>query len=153
MAWSPKLSELISYVLYPVLGLFRVTIFPLLKDYTKRTWAICLSKWPGAQGRISRSSALRRDCHCSKWGLWPPEWASPGSLKCRVLATHIMNQRQEHRMNLCTRRAAPGLGPSPFRPFSRRRLHVCAPPLSRVQLFAAPWTVTRQAPLSMGFSR
>ena len=25
--------------------------------------------------------------------------------------------------------------------------------LSRVQLFAAPWTVARQAPLSMGFSR
>ena len=25
--------------------------------------------------------------------------------------------------------------------------------LSRVQLFVAPWTVTRQAPLSMGFSR
>ena len=25
--------------------------------------------------------------------------------------------------------------------------------LSRVQLFATPWTVTNQAPLSMGFSR
>ena len=25
--------------------------------------------------------------------------------------------------------------------------------LSRVQLFAIPWTVARQAPLSMGFSR
>ena len=25
--------------------------------------------------------------------------------------------------------------------------------LSRVQLFATPWTVARQAPLSMGFSR
>ena len=25
--------------------------------------------------------------------------------------------------------------------------------LSRVQLFVTPWTVTRQAPLSMGFSR
>ena len=25
--------------------------------------------------------------------------------------------------------------------------------LSRVQLFATPWTVTHQAPLSMGFSR
>ena len=25
--------------------------------------------------------------------------------------------------------------------------------LSRVQLFATPWTVTRQAPLSTGFSR
>ena len=25
--------------------------------------------------------------------------------------------------------------------------------LSRVQLFASPWTVARQAPLSMGFSR
>ena len=25
--------------------------------------------------------------------------------------------------------------------------------LSRVQLFATPWTIARQAPLSMGFSR
>ena len=29
----------------------------------------------------------------------------------------------------------------------------CASSLSRVQLFATPWTVARQAPLSMGFSR
>ena len=31
--------------------------------------------------------------------------------------------------------------------------HACAQPLSQVQLFATPWTVVRQAPLSMGFSR
>ena len=30
---------------------------------------------------------------------------------------------------------------------------VCAKSLSRVRLFATPWTVARQAPLSMGFSR
>ena len=30
---------------------------------------------------------------------------------------------------------------------------VCAPLLSRVRLFAAPWPVARQAPPSMGFSR
>ena len=30
---------------------------------------------------------------------------------------------------------------------------VCVKSLSRVQLFATPWTVTSQAPLSMGFSR
>ena len=31
---------------------------------------------------------------------------------------------------------------------------VCMPSrFSRVQLFATPWTVARQAPLSMGFSR
>ena len=30
---------------------------------------------------------------------------------------------------------------------------VCAQTLSRVQLFAVPWTVARQAPLPMGFSR
>ena len=29
----------------------------------------------------------------------------------------------------------------------------CAESLSRVRLFVTPWTVTRQAPLSMGFSR
>ena len=29
----------------------------------------------------------------------------------------------------------------------------CAKSLSRVQLFATPWTVALQAPLSMGFSR
>ena len=29
----------------------------------------------------------------------------------------------------------------------------CFQSLSRVQLFATPWTVSRQAPLSMGFSR
>ena len=32
-------------------------------------------------------------------------------------------------------------------------LHVHACVLSQVQLFAAPWTVARQAPLSMGFLR
>ena len=30
--------------------------------------------------------------------------------------------------------------------------HACAQPLSQVQLFATPWTVVRQAPLSMEFS-
>ena len=30
---------------------------------------------------------------------------------------------------------------------------VVVQPLSHVQLFATPWTVTRQAPLSMGFPR
>ena len=30
---------------------------------------------------------------------------------------------------------------------------MCAKLLSRVQLFATPWTVALQAPLSMGFSR
>ena len=30
---------------------------------------------------------------------------------------------------------------------------MCAQSLSRVQLFATPWTVTYQAPLSIGFSR
>ena len=30
---------------------------------------------------------------------------------------------------------------------------VCALLLSRVQLFATPWTVAHQVPLSMGFSR
>ena len=29
----------------------------------------------------------------------------------------------------------------------------CAQPLSHVQLFATLWTIARQAPLSMGFSR
>ena len=31
--------------------------------------------------------------------------------------------------------------------------YACAKPLSHVQLFITPWTVARQAPLSMGFSR
>ena len=31
-------------------------------------------------------------------------------------------------------------------------MRVCQP-LNRVQLFATPWTVAHQAPLSMGFSR
>ena len=30
---------------------------------------------------------------------------------------------------------------------------MCACTLSRVQLFVTPWTVARQAPLSMGFPR
>ena len=30
---------------------------------------------------------------------------------------------------------------------------VCAQSLSQVQLFATPWTVAQQAPLSIGFSR
>ena len=73
-----------------------------------------------------------------------------------------MNQKQEqeHRMNLCTRRAVLGLGPSPFWPSSGHlggewflEEAVCAQSLTCVQLFATPWTVARQAPLSMGFSR
>ena len=32
-------------------------------------------------------------------------------------------------------------------------VHVCVQSFSRVQLFVTPWTVARQAPLSMGFSR
>ena len=32
-------------------------------------------------------------------------------------------------------------------------IYCCAQSLSHVQLFAAPWTVARQAPLSMGFCR
>ena len=35
----------------------------------------------------------------------------------------------------------------------RGRLCVCVKLLSHVHLFATPWTVARQAPLSMGFSR
>ena len=31
--------------------------------------------------------------------------------------------------------------------------YMCVKPLSRVQLFATLWTVARQAPLSMGFSK
>ena len=34
-----------------------------------------------------------------------------------------------------------------------RHGRACARSLSCVQLFAAPWTVAHQAPLSMGFSR
>ena len=33
------------------------------------------------------------------------------------------------------------------------RLYLCALSLSRVQLFATPWTVAHQAPLSMGFPK
>ena len=31
--------------------------------------------------------------------------------------------------------------------------HACIQSLSHVQLFATPWTVARQTPMSMGFSR
>ena len=34
-----------------------------------------------------------------------------------------------------------------------RKRRVCAQSLSRILLFATPWTVTHQAPLSMGFPR
>ena len=48
---------------------------------------------------------------------------------------------------------------SHFNPFKRaemllRYVHVCVlSRFSRVQLFATPWTVARQAPLSVRFSR
>ena len=35
----------------------------------------------------------------------------------------------------------------------RTRAALCVQSLSHVQRFATPWTVARQAPLSMGFSR
>ena len=50
-----------------------------------------------------------------------------------------------------------GLRVGPLREEGRERsamlgqLHACT--LSRVQLYATPWTVARQAPLSMGFPR
>ena len=41
--------------------------------------------------------------------------------------------------------------------FNRKRLfsigNVCAPLLSHIRIFVTPWTVARQAPLSMGFTR
>ena len=37
--------------------------------------------------------------------------------------------------------------------YSRKPVCECVKSLSRVQLFATSWTVARQAPLSMGFSR
>ena len=37
--------------------------------------------------------------------------------------------------------------------FCSLRVYVCAQSLSRVQLLATPWTVARQAPLSMGIPR
>ena len=37
--------------------------------------------------------------------------------------------------------------------FAYISLCVCAQSLSHVRLFTTPWTVTRQSPLSMGFSR
>ena len=37
--------------------------------------------------------------------------------------------------------------------FVERLVYVCAYVFSRVRLFATPWTIVRQAPLSMGFPR
>ena len=41
----------------------------------------------------------------------------------------------------------------PFKVKKYKRARMCAQSLSRVRLFVTPWTVTRQALLSMGFSR
>lgn len=89
MTWSPKLSELISYMLYPArvggwdldknktmlchcLGLFRVTIFHILKNHMKRTCAICFSKWPGAQGQnIKVISSEARPSLLKVWSVAP----------------------------------------------------------------------------------
>ena len=44
-----------------LLGFVLVIIFYSLKDHMKRARHICLSKWPGAQGRLSRSPDLSLD--------------------------------------------------------------------------------------------
>ena len=39
----------------------------------------------------------------------------------------------------------------PFKVKKYKRARMCAQSLSRVRLFVTPWTVTRQAPLSLEF--
>ena len=45
------------------------------------------------------------------------------------------------------------VGSLPLAPPGKPLYLLCAQPLSCVRLFVIPWTVARQAPLSMGFSR
>ena len=93
-------------------------------------------------------------------GLWPTRllwpWDSPG--KDTGVGFHFLLEEifPTPRSNLCHLHDRQTVYPQSHRgsPCVIQAMHVCM--LSRfscVQLFVIPWTVVRQAPLSMGFSR
>ena len=92
--------------------------------------------------------------------LWHPRAARPGPEAPAHRCKPVFHRSSPHAPPSCTLspspQAAPSLLPS-HSPLpaqtSSAEWCVCARWLSHVQLPVTPWTVARQAPLSMGFSR
>ena len=89
---------------------------------------------------ILQERLLRLGCHALLQGIFPTQGMNPGLLHCRRILYCLSPQgspvkKKQDFFTLC---AVCGAKQCCF---------------SRVQLFATPWTVARQAPLSLGFSR
>ena len=69
---------------------------------------------------------------------WKPGWLELNCIQNRICVMYVIKHIYTHTQT-----------------HTNTHTHVAAAvqPLSRVHLFVTPWTVARQAPLSMGFSR
>ena len=83
----------------------------------------------------------------------PSSWPalSATSSKLQLICCHLPNPEFPPLLAVAQGRGIP-LSPAQRRP-PFRALWVCSQSLTCVRLFAAPWTVARQAPLSLGFPR
>ena len=83
----------------------------------------------------------------------PSSWPalSATSSKLQLICCHLPNPEFPPLLAVAQGRGIP-LSPAQRRP-PFRALWVCSQSLTCVRLFAAPWTVARQAPLPMGFTR
>ena len=99
--------------------------------FPQRPW---LPEEPGTRNRRKRTS-LQLQGRCLKAGGWCGQKRSP------LLNSFLLSGRQRRRDLPKQRRTM------------THKMKVKVKSLSRVWLFATPWTVAYQAPLSMGFSR
>ena len=81
-------------------------------------------------------------CHALLQGIFPTQGLNPGVLHCRQILYHC-NQMEPH--------STWPFGAKDLSGSSSSSSSLCV--LGCVRLFATPWTVSCQAPLSMGFSR
>ena len=75
---------------------------------------------------------------------------SKGKRRVGQSSTPVGPRRQQGHVTTCKERCQLGCSPAPWCP---KFLAVLVHSLSRVQLFATPWTVAHRDPLSLGFPR
>ena len=107
--------------------------------------------WWGTRSHVPRGNKPSQ----GNWrGQHPATWLSPCSTTREILHTTVKTQcsKKKKRKNTRGRQSLP---PAPlFQPHFPNHTHVNMwSMLSCVRLFETPWTVARQAPLSMGFPR
>ena len=86
----------------------------------------------------SPGKSTRVSCHALLQGIFPTQGLNPGVLHCRQILYHC-NQMEPH--------STWPLGAKDLSGSSSSSSSLCV--LGRVRLFATPWTVAHQAPLSM----